>query len=275
MEKPTAYKTRVWDYTSFECFPNPEKHMWLTHGPKAVWTFSTGRCGTMFLSYVLRMSDKMISLHEPIPRMWELSGEGWRQGASPSEDIKNSIKIARDDIVTISNTLGRHYSETNHRNSYLAYAINTLYPDSKYIFVKRNARDVVESFSKKELYRVSPFSRSRPDFGLGYMWGCMSQQEKSLVNWYETNKFILDFLSTIGKSRWFYLDFDKHIVGRDYHRFGELFEWLNLSPPAYDELAKLLGRKANASRDTTIEMEDLDFGARDMEITNMLERLLE
>ena len=214
---------------------------------KSVWTLSTGRCGTAILTNLLAISREIVSFHEPVPRMWNLSAEAYL--IPEATHISDCVYTAKRDVISIAHAMGCVYSETNHRNSYLAYAIKRSFPNAKFIFLKRNAEDTIRSAYQKKMYHPENiYVSDRPTFST--IWDSLTEEERLALYWYYTNDFILKFVGNLDREDWFYLDYDKHIKGKDVDTIQSIFHWLGCALPMGSavDIKRMLSTPINKGR---------------------------
>lgn len=177
---------------------------------KAVFVLSTGRCGTMSLARLLNSHPRVIGLHEPLPRLVELSGEAYRTPEAPW--AKFAIDVARRDYIQEANRQGKIYAETANRLTFFAHAIEDVFPGSLFIHLVRNPCSVIDSGVRRGWYQGHPWDkgRIRPLGGLwARRWVCLSPAQKVAWNWVETNRFILNFLSGLPSERKLFLQLER------------------------------------------------------------------
>jgi hypothetical protein len=165
----------------------------------------------MTLARVLNQHPSITALHEPFPRLIELSGEAYKK---PRSDImKLIIRIARSDYINEFNRQGKLFVETANRLTFFAYAINKVFPNAKFIHLVRNPISVVKSGVRRGWYCGHPWDRGRifPDFFSykGRSWDELTPSEKVAWNWVETNNFIVNFLKNIPSEMKFFIQLER------------------------------------------------------------------
>jgi len=193
---------------------------------RAVFALSTGRCGTMTLAKLLNAHPAIVGLHEPLPRLIELSGEAY---AAPfAEWACFAIDVARRDYIQESNRQNKIYAETANRLTFFAYAIERVFPGTRFIHLVRNPCDVIESGVRRGWYQGHPWDVGRiaprkPPWSI--RWASLSPSQRVAWNWVETNRFIIDFLSTIPPERKMFLQLEKLADQQE-----DLWSFLKVSP---------------------------------------------
>ena len=206
---------------------------------RCAWVLSTGRCGTSTMDGILGLSDGVASFHEPMPRLYELNDRAYV--GRHRETLDAIVKYSKCDLISAVNVLGAVYAECSHRMTYYAKSLKHVFPTSKFIYVKRSMDEVVSSAYLREWYKPADqflVGRIKPEMPI--------EDRKKLLAWYwcATNTFILDFLETLDRKDWFYLDFDA-IKNQDYDTFLRLFEWLEVEPPPLGRIEGVLFAEMN------------------------------
>ncbi len=104
-----------------------------------VFVLSTGRVGTLTLAALLRAAPGMMALHEPSPRLYELSCLAYRASPSPETALilSAAFKSIRNDTLDLALKLRRGYVETSPQVTFLAPYILDAVPEAKFIHLAR------------------------------------------------------------------------------------------------------------------------------------------
>ena len=104
---------------------------------QCVYALSTGRTGTQTLAAILRLSPRVVAQHEPAPRLVMATYEAYMEAASADwiEKWSPFVLAARDDFVLEANASEKVYVESNNRLTYVAKALQSAFPASKFIFL--------------------------------------------------------------------------------------------------------------------------------------------
>ena len=174
------------------------------HGEAApVFVLSTGRAGTKLLTNVLGKASSFYVAHSAYPELNYFSGLAYLTNQDKSQDIKQVIDAARYEIIRDNFILNKTYIETNNRVTFFAPQLAELYPKAKFIHLKREAYQFIESglarnwYANEKLFdegRIKPATDTIP-------WNQYSQLQKIAWLWAETNGFISSFFKTIDDSR--------------------------------------------------------------------------
>jgi hypothetical protein len=198
---------------------------------KTVWYLGSGKTGTLTLHYLLSLSDRIMSFHEPPPRLWH------------SVTLKKEeIWAARRDVISNATTYEFMYAETNNRLSYAMHAIRLLFPFAKYIYMLRNLNEYVQSGYNWGFYHSDDRQREgrlEPPLGL-------TRSQKIAWEWVYRNKAILNWLETEIDEDKFFLHFND-LRSFNTGRIQQMFEWLGVRPPSVGDINEVLRRKFNES----------------------------
>lgn len=218
-----------------------------------VFVLSTGRVGTKTLTALFALSPRVISRHEPEPRLVKVSFDAYMEGSNlgASEKWQAVVFAARDDAICEANRRGKIYIETNNRLTYLAPALAAAFPASRFIHLHRHPYEVVRSAMRRGYYQSHnwDFARIRPRPGepLAAQWDTLSPLEKSAWYWAQCNREAHEFLETLEKSRRMDLRAELLFAG-DEKTLKDLFDFVNIDFPPREQVEEVLGQKINAAR---------------------------
>ncbi len=111
----------------------------LMTSPAMFFALSTGRSGTQTLAHVLTQSPGCLCLHEPHPQLVRESVL-FREGRLSQADAIDLLRRTRPHPAA-----DRAYGESNNRLSLMVPALAAAFPEAKFIWLQRDARDVVAS----------------------------------------------------------------------------------------------------------------------------------
>lgn len=213
----------------------------------AVFALSTGRCGTTTLAALLDLSPDIVAVHEPDPKLMYESKLAYERHPCARE-IFAACRIDAINEVVFRQKLT--YAETAPRSTFFAYDIELFTAHtSKYIHLIRPMEDVVRSKVARGAYAGHSWDIGRitpQDKILKEKWETMTQVEKNVWNWKETNRWIMAFMGSIHPDRSFTLPFEK-MIDPDSGVMLELFEWLGVEQPKYSEVRSVLSKDMNAN----------------------------
>ena len=167
---------------------------------------TTGRSGSKSIAEYLSSSPELICLHEPEPVLIEEATQ-YIYGNYSHDQMVELLRSTRPLRID-----GREYGESNQKLSFVIPAILEAFPDSKFIWLVRDGRDVVNSTFSFGWYDLSimPDSHWQSHLIQGpkvgdideYQWDKMDTFGKCCWYWSFTNKCIKKELSLIDQSRW-------------------------------------------------------------------------
>lgn len=227
---------------------------------RCVFVPNTGRAGSMQLAEVLALSPEVIAQHEPSPMLLNLGAVAYQTGCAGLE-WSTLIHGIRDDFVAFANHAGCLYAETNNRLTFLAPAIASAYPGSRFIHLHRHPLDFIKSGLGRRWYSGSGVDYSlitpRPDDPIAPRWSDMSQIEKIAWLWARTNGETGDFMASLAPERGFVLPAED-LFRADSRTISALFEFLGIPAPASAAVNRTLSKRMNAGKVTN---RDRRFGA--------------
>lgn len=210
-----------------------------------VFVLSTGRCGTKFLTKVLKRSEVIDSFHEPVPELIYYSKYAY-ENQCENEKLKLIIDSSRFEYIMRSFLNKKIYFESNNRLTFFAYQLNELFPKAKFIHLIRDPRDFVRSGIRRKWYsgqhlwdmgRIKPLNDS-------INWDHLNLISKISWLWNETNSFIEDFKKSIDEEKM--LTVKSEDLFTDINVIKKIFDFIDV-PLVYDdqELAKLIEKPVN------------------------------
>jgi len=195
------------------------------------FVLTTGRSGSKSIANYLSSFKDVLCIHEPEPILIE-EATLYLYGKYSHEKIVQLLKDTRKKIID-----GKQYGESNQKLSFIIPALQEAFHDSKYIWLVRDGREVVNSTFSLGWYDSSLLKDSKwqkyqieaPKTGdiNDEQWRKMNSFEKCCWYWSYTNKIIKRELDKIEESRW--------VLAK--------LEDIN-----YDEIFKLLGLKSNKTK---------------------------
>lgn len=155
-----------------------------------VFVLSTGRCGTLWLTKLLELAPNFNVHHEPRPEMGFAAPIAY-SNPSNLELLKGIFLGGRYELIREAYILNKRYIETNNRATFLAPAIYQLFPNARFVHLIRSPYKFVASGLSRGWYTkniIHDDSRPLPPTQLQ-----LSQQQKILWLWNQTNSFIEQF----------------------------------------------------------------------------------
>jgi hypothetical protein len=162
------------------------------------FVLSTGRCGTAWLTELLKLSYFAQANHSNYPELIRHSRLAYEQYEAMPRVFCEIIRATRDEFIIDAYRREQVYVETNNRITFFAYALKQVYPKAKFIQLVRHPGHFVRSVLSRGWYQgarhdVGRLIKREP---IG-AWQMMGDREKIAWLWNETNVYIEDFLSSI------------------------------------------------------------------------------
>lgn len=200
--------------------------------PAVFFALSTGRSGTQTLAHVLSQSPGCLCLHEPHPQLVKESAR-FRSGRLSTAAAAALLRRTRPHPQATS-----AYGETNNRLALMVPALHAAFPHAQYVWLLRDARDVVASELQRGAYdrtsplpwRVSKWQRFRPRadrLGLvpAAQWRDWSRLEKLAWQWDWTHRLVRSDLQRLAADR-----FRQVRLEELPEQLPDLVSWLGLTP---------------------------------------------
>lgn len=227
----------------------------------AVFVLSTGRVGSQTLQALLALSGRLLSLHEPAPRLYALSKLNYARGSHGSECtvFQEAWRTCRRELLMTALKLHRGYVETSPQGTFLATVIREVIPGAKFIHLIRSPLDVVRSGMRRRWYRGHPSDSTRivplsgsPDF---VAWQGYSDLEKNVWLWKETNNWIFEFCSRLPETDVLWLKAEDMFEGHS-RSMEDLFRFVRAPVPREGAIRRILGAKLNAQKSGVFSVGD-------------------
>jgi len=215
---------------------------------KCYFVLSTGRCGTAFLTELLRLSPEIDCHHAPSPELVLHSRLAYEAVDPTSETFALGVDMARYEMIRDAYLTERTFVETNNRITFLAPALERVYARAKFIHLVRHPAAVVRSGIRREYYS------GRNPHDAGHLlprdntpWDEMTQLERVAWLWNETNAFIERFKGRLDKDRIFFLRAED--LFRSAETAMDVFRFLDVSVPSVHPIRRLLRRPVNVQHE--------------------------
>jgi len=222
--------------------------------PPPVFFLSTGRCGTNWFTSLLAKNKSVKVFHEPKPNFgiqgkvaYEIYTSNKFDLTSAEEQLLREIFLTgREQYLRYSYKTQKRFIETNNQISFLAPAIFSLFPKTKFVHLNRHPGEFVRSALRRKFYnnpddikRIVPVNSS-PDH---QAWQTYNPVQKNSWLWKETNQFIERFKSSIPDENSFYFDFSS----LNLEQVGDLCSFLEVDISS-TETRKLMNKPVNVQR---------------------------
>jgi hypothetical protein len=162
-----------------------------------VFVLSTGRCGTKWLTELLRQDPRMWVNHSDYPELIRHSRLAYERCEKEPRVFQEIIRATRDGYILDAHNRSQTYVETNNRITFFAYAIQEVYPNARYIHLVRHPGDFVRSGVNRGWYHGGRHDVGRIRHCDSKKWKVMTNIEKIAWLWNETNQYIEDFFRTL------------------------------------------------------------------------------
>jgi len=152
------------------------------------------------------------------------------------------IRLARLEVTSVMKALGYNYAEAGHHMTPLAPFIKSVYPKSRFVYLRRDMDGFAKSAFNWNIYHPENdrHLRNRPK---PKEW-IKTRGQKCAWLWCRINTFIINYLKTINREDWYFLDFEKiknHDLG-DF--FNQMDKW-GFEPPREELIESILFAKIN------------------------------
>jgi hypothetical protein len=154
------------------------------------FVLSTGRCGTKWLTELLRNDCRIHVNHNDYPELLRQSRLAFEYYEKDPHLFQEVLRAARDGYLLDSYRRGLIYVETNHRITFLAHAIRTVYPRAKFIHLVRHPGRFVQSGIRLHWYSGTYYDLCRPRILDNTIWDSMTDIEKLAWLWNVTNQYV-------------------------------------------------------------------------------------
>lgn len=224
------------------------------HGVPCEFVMSTGRCGTNTMTGLWRLSEGLLANHEPNPVLLKSSHLGYMSGSDQVNDPDRwdqVVDVGRSELIWHAYRQGKIYVESNNRLTYLAPTLARFFPHSRFIFLHRDALEVIKSGLQRNWYQghAWDWARITPREDDPYFdgWEHMTQVEKIAWNWQAINQFALEQISNMPSARVLEVKAARLFMG-DLEVLNQIFAFTRVPTPPLKPMEKVIGQKLNASK---------------------------
>lgn len=163
-----------------------------------IFVLSTGRCGTKWLTELLRQDPHIRVNHSDYPELIRHSRLAYEQYSEQPCMFQEIIRATRDGYILDAYRRNQIYVETNNRITFFADAIRAVYPKARFVHLVRHPGDFVRSGLRRDWYKGESHDIGRiRNISNPALWDTMTDIEKIAWLWNETNQYIETFLKTI------------------------------------------------------------------------------
>ncbi len=214
-----------------------------------IFFLSTGRSGTELITRALALAKETLVHHKPTPELvyGGMLAYRMRHKTSMSEA---AFLTARFDLISDAVLRDRIFIETNFRITFFAYAIQSLFPNARFIHLTRDYRAFVKSAVQLSFYQntFTDFGRIQPltDPEMS-LWQSWSPAQKAAWFWNETHNFIDEFSKEVPRDR--FLRISAEDLFEDVEFLEHIFTFCGLKKVSRRKLTKLLSSPINSKKD--------------------------
>ncbi len=218
-----------------------------------IFTLSTGRVGTQTLAALLRLAPNVFAYHEPEPYLFGLSKIAYHYASHSvvNRVLRESFRAMREGAFNYALSCYKGYVETSPQGTFLAPAILEVIPEVKFIHLVRNPGAVVRSGMRRNWYAGHPSDPVRitplPESEMYEQWDSLTQFQKNVWLWTETNRWIARFLKELSPHRFLLVQSEKLFEG-DPATLDALFRFVAAPPPSLKKIEKVLSKKLNRQK---------------------------
>ena len=217
------------------------------------FVLSTGRCGTLWLAEMLRMSKYAWVNSSDYPELIRHSRLAYEQYEEMPRVFCEIIRATRDEYIARAYRYGQIYVETNNRITFFSRAIKQVYPTAKFVHIVRHPGDFVRSGLNRKWYHGTQrhdLGRIRKKGSLE-LWQIMNDVEKIAWLWNETNQFIESFLAELAELDYVQVRVE-NMVG-DLAVANRLCKFIGVDDIMPGEISKMLDRPINKQRKVDVD----------------------
>jgi hypothetical protein len=220
---------------------------------RCIFVLSTGRVGTKTLAALASLSNKIVALHEPTPKLYGLSSQCYRSnmGTVCDEIFAEAFMTARRERFRYALSIGKGYFESSPQVTFLAPVIRNALPQAKFIHVVRDPKAFVRSGMRRGWYsnhpmdntRLKPLNKSK-DYKYWEQWDSV---EKICWLWKETNVWINRFMKTLPLEQKLFLRSENIFLNKK-EEMNSFFDFLNIPRPSDKWIKIILSKELNAQK---------------------------
>jgi hypothetical protein len=216
---------------------------------QAVFTLSTGRCGTLQLADLLELSDDCHVYHHAEPELVLANRYAYESAESQSpEGLRLALLAARGERIIEAYKGKRRYVETNRYLTFFAHGLQDLLPEARFIHLVRNPKDFIRSGLARRYYAHAFWNavNIHPDITLPEADDPQALRVQRIAAlWLETNRFIESFKASAPEGTCRMIRAED--LFEDPATTQSLYTFLGLPAPDAATIARLLRRPRNAT----------------------------
>jgi len=208
-----------------------------------VFSLTTGRTATKFMSLLFKESSITASYHEPFPNLQYFCNYA-HHNQKKHEVLLKMIDAARMELILNSYIDSKIYIELNQCLTYFAYQLKDLFKKAKFVHIIRHPGDFVRSAVRKGWHKNnSIWEEGRVKSNDEEMWRGMDQIERLAWVWSTTNQYIEDFKVSMGEDRCYTLKIED--LFSDVNAVNKLFDFVGIARLKENRVKRLQDKKIN------------------------------
>ena len=217
-----------------------------------VFVLSTGRVGTKTLAALLGSAKNVLTYHEPSPKLFGLARLAYEHTTNEvtRKIFKETFLATRNTHFQYALSCGKGYVETSPQVTFLAPIILDIFSKAKFIHLVRSPGEVVRSGMRRNWYaghhndktRIEPIKTEQRE-----AWHNYTPFQKNLWLWNETNRWILEFSSTLPANQ-IILVRSEDIFSGQKETISAIFSFIHAPAPPKHKVNRVLGKKLNKQR---------------------------
>ncbi len=218
-----------------------------------IFVLSTGRVGTETLASLCSLASNVFAYHEPVPKIYALSKLGYEYSADSVARIilGEAFNLSRVELLNYSLGNNRGYVETSPQVTFLAPIIAELIPNSRFIHLVRNPKEVVRSGMRRKWFDGNSYDVTRitPKVGTEAqrLWDCYTPFQKNLWLWAETNRWTMKFCRTVPPENVLLLR-SEDVFSANSGTLERLFDFVASPLPSERKIRNVLSKKLNSQK---------------------------
>ncbi len=179
---------------------------------ESLFVLSTGRCGTKWLTELLKKSRLLSVEHDPLPKIYFQSQYVYRNNFDLNV-IFSSFIHSRYQYLFDSFCNNKKYVETNNRITFYAEAIAKAMPNVRFVHIIRHPYEFIRSGMRRGWYKElnNEFNGHivprEDDIDFDY-WVNYSQEQKIAWLWKRTNEIIEELKHNLNSEQFYIITFN-------------------------------------------------------------------
>ena len=222
-----------------------------------IFFLSTGRTGTKWFTELLSKNKDLMLLHSERPDFAIQNNYAYNLYKSSIENklllsfIKEIFLTGREQHLRYAYKTERQFVETNNHITFFAYALNEIFPNSKFVHLYRHPGEFVRSGLRRNWYKQNSNLNQKlivPKNENTLDWDNCDSITKISWLWNETNSFIENFSESIDSKRFYSFNFNE----LNLENVKNLMNFLNITIDE-SKISKRLNKKSNIQTSGNVE----------------------